>query len=64
MPLTNLHTSCAKMQGQNHFAKPNQHVLTFLHPIFFSRATYILRMGGAALTTALETCCKKLHAVM
>jgi hypothetical protein len=24
----------AKIVTQNHFAEPNQHVLTFLHPIF------------------------------
>jgi len=24
-------TCCAKMLGQNYFAKPNQHVLTFFH---------------------------------
>ncbi len=28
----------AKMLGQNHFAEPNPHVLTFLLPIFFCRA--------------------------
>ncbi len=31
---------CAKILGQNHFAEPNRHVLTLLHPIFFCRATY------------------------
>jgi hypothetical protein len=32
--------SSAKLLGQNHFAEPNQHVLTFLHPIWIWRATY------------------------
>jgi hypothetical protein len=32
-------TSCAKIVGQNHFAELNWHVLTFLHPIFFCKAT-------------------------
>jgi len=35
-----LPTSCAKVVGQNRFAEPNWHVLTFLHPIFFCWATY------------------------
>jgi hypothetical protein len=30
----------AKMLDQNHFAKPNQHVLTFLHPILIGKITY------------------------
>jgi hypothetical protein len=29
-----------KMLGQSHFAEPNQHVSTFLLPIFFCWATY------------------------
>ncbi len=32
--------NCANMLGQNHFAELNQHVLTFLHLIFFCSATY------------------------
>jgi hypothetical protein len=28
------------MLGQNHFAEPTQHVLTFLHPILICRVTY------------------------
>jgi hypothetical protein len=28
------------MLGKNHFAKPNQHVLTSLHPILICRVTY------------------------
>jgi hypothetical protein len=28
-------TYCAKMLGQNYFAKPNQHVLAFLHQKFY-----------------------------
>jgi hypothetical protein len=32
-------SSCVKMLGQNHFPEPKGHVLTFLHPIFFCRAT-------------------------
>jgi hypothetical protein len=31
---------CAKMLDQNHFAEPNQHVLTFLHPILMCKVTY------------------------
>jgi hypothetical protein len=44
----------AKMLGQNHFAEPNQHVLTFLHPILISWVTYwvpvelLLQMFNAA----------------
>jgi len=30
----------AKMLGQNYFAEPDQHVLTFLHPISMWRVTY------------------------
>ncbi len=33
-----LASACGKMLGQNHFAEPNPHVLTFLLPIFFCRA--------------------------
>jgi hypothetical protein len=29
-----------KMLGQDHFAKPNQHVMTFLHPILNCRVAY------------------------
>jgi len=32
--------NCAKMLGENHFAKPNLYVLTFLHPILICRVTY------------------------
>jgi hypothetical protein len=32
--------NCAKMLGQNHFAEPNQHVLSFVHPILICRVTY------------------------
>jgi hypothetical protein len=28
------------MLGQIHFAEPNWHVLTFLHPILICRVTY------------------------
>jgi hypothetical protein len=28
------------MLGQNHFAEPNRHVLTFLHPTLICRITY------------------------
>jgi hypothetical protein len=31
---------CARMLGQIHFAEPNWHVLTFLHPILICRVTY------------------------
>jgi hypothetical protein len=30
----------AKMLSQNHFAEPNRHVLTFLHPALIFRVTY------------------------
>ncbi len=30
----------AKMLGQNHFAEPNWHALTFLHPILTCMVTY------------------------
>jgi hypothetical protein len=39
----------AKMLGQNHFAEPNWHVLTFLHPIFIWQ-DQILSTGGVALS--------------
>jgi hypothetical protein len=32
--------NCAKMLGENHFAKPNLYVLTFLHPILICRVAY------------------------
>jgi hypothetical protein len=32
--------NCAKMLGENHFAKPNLYVLIFLHPILICRVTY------------------------
>jgi hypothetical protein len=32
--------NCAKLLGQKHFAAPNQHVFTFLHPILIWRVTY------------------------
>jgi len=32
--------NCAKLLGQNHFAKPSWHVLTFLPPILISSVTY------------------------
>ncbi len=44
--------SCVKMLGQNHFAKPNWHVLTFLHSIFLLMGphTHTLSTCEAALT--------------
>jgi hypothetical protein len=39
----------SKMLGQNHFAEPNWHVVTFIHPIFFCKG-HVLSTGGAALT--------------
>jgi hypothetical protein len=38
VPFTSLSKLC-KMLGQNRFAEPNQHVLTFLHPILICRVT-------------------------
>jgi hypothetical protein len=32
--------NCAKMLCQNHFAEPNQHALTSLHPISICRVKY------------------------
>jgi len=34
---------------RNHFAEPNKHVLTFLHPSFFCLATYWAPNGGWGL---------------
>jgi hypothetical protein len=39
----------AKLPGQNHFAEPNRHVLTSLHPILICKVAYILSTGGVAL---------------
>jgi hypothetical protein len=39
VPFTSLSIP-VEMLGQNHFAQPNWHVLTFLHPTFFCWATY------------------------
>ncbi len=55
-------TSYAKMLGQNHFAEPNQYVLTFLHPKFAVQCT-----SGVALisinTWAFQTFIWVLHVV-
>jgi hypothetical protein len=37
--------NCAKMLGQNHFAKPNPRTLIFLHRIFMCRVTYSAPVG-------------------
>jgi hypothetical protein len=37
--------------GQNHFAEPNQHVLTFLHPILIWRATYCKQVEVLLVST-------------
>ncbi len=34
--------NCAKMLGQNHFEEPNQHGLTFLHPVLICRMELLL----------------------
>ncbi len=39
MPFTSL-SKLYKNEGQNHFADPNGHVSTFLHPILIFQATY------------------------
>jgi hypothetical protein len=39
MPFTSL-SKLYKNEGQNHFADPNGHVLTFVHPILIFQATY------------------------
>jgi hypothetical protein len=42
--------SGAKLLGQVHFAEPNQHALTFLHPKFVVQCT-----GGVALVSTYTT---------
>jgi hypothetical protein len=37
--------NCAKLVGNNHFAEPNWHVLTFLHPILMCRVTRWAPLG-------------------
>ncbi len=32
--------NCSIMQSQNQFPEPNQHILTFLHPILLCRVTH------------------------
>jgi hypothetical protein len=44
MPFLPASASCAKMLGENHFAKPNWHVLTLLPPKVALQCT-----GGVAL---------------
>jgi hypothetical protein len=39
VPFTSLIKLC-KVLARNHLAEPNQHVLTFLHPILICRLTY------------------------
>jgi hypothetical protein len=46
--------SCGKMLGQNHFAKPNWHVFTLLHPIFFCQATYWAPVELLLVASSLE----------
>ncbi len=41
--------NCTKTLDQNHFAEPNQYVLTFLHQIFNLQG-HTLSTGGSALT--------------
>jgi hypothetical protein len=45
------------MLGQNHFSEPNQHVLTFLHPILVCRIT--LSTSGVVLTLHSLSCSSK-----
>jgi len=39
-----------KMLGQIHFIEPNEHVLTFLHPILICRLPHTEHIGGVALS--------------
>jgi hypothetical protein len=34
-----------KSWAKNHFAEPNRHVLTFLHPILIFKVTYWVSLG-------------------
>ncbi len=47
MPFTSL-SKLYKNEGQNHFADPNGHVSTFLHPILIFQATYWALMDSRA----------------
>jgi hypothetical protein len=46
--------NCAKMLGSNHFAEPNQHVLTLLHLTLICRVAYWAHTDGVALTSMLS----------
>jgi hypothetical protein len=52
--------SCAKVLGQNHFAEPNQHVLTFLHPKFAVQCTELelLLVCGMIAVSLLSRICQ------
>ncbi len=47
-------TRCAKMLGQNHFAKPNQYALTFLYTILIFRIPYQPLTAGVTLTALVH----------
>jgi len=54
--------SCATtMQGQNHFAEPKWHVLTFLHPIIVWRVHFLLYLwiGCFVPPSSLWALCSK-----
>jgi hypothetical protein len=44
VPFTSLSKQCKNPGPKNHFAEPNWHVLTFLHPILICRVTYWARV--------------------
>jgi hypothetical protein len=49
--------NCTKFVGQNDFAEPNQHVLTFLHPILVCRVTYWAPLGMLQLCFTIVMFC-------
>jgi hypothetical protein len=48
-------TSHVKMLGQNHFAEPNQHVLTVLHQEFTVQCTDGVALRCIAMVSDLST---------
>jgi len=49
--------NCAKIFGENHFAEPNRHFLTFLHSNLICRVTYWALLGmleGAGTRATLK----------
>jgi hypothetical protein len=50
VPFASLRHHVQNLLGQVHFAEPNQHALTFLHPKFVVQCT-----GGVALVSTFTT---------